>query len=126
MAAKAAHSPHTACFLLKNSPDTLPVTLSTRGDELAINENLSEVKGQPVVDWSAESDGVDLSRNAIRIRIDYQEADDGISIGEKFASLLEAPGIERLQSLIIGAWQEMILAPIRAISSRRSCRLGRN
>jgi hypothetical protein len=68
---------------------------------LSFHENLSDFQGQPVVDWVP---GLDVGANAIRLRVEYDEASDGGSIERKLAELLEADGVDRLQSLVIGSW----------------------
>jgi hypothetical protein len=72
---------------------------------VAFYENLTLFKGQPVVDWSPETAGLKFSENALRLRLDYSEADKGVSMVQKLAGLLAADGIEQLQSLVIGSWQ---------------------
>ena len=69
-----------------------------------IYENLQEFKGQTVVDWD-EGDSVDFATTAVRLRVQYDEADEGITIGGKLADLLEASGSDQLQSLVIGTWE---------------------
>ena len=71
---------------------------------MSFYENLTEFKGQPVVDWEAGSE-TDFASTAVRLRVSYDEADEGVTLGEKLAALLEAPGVASLQSLVIGAWQ---------------------
>lgn len=71
-----------------------------------IHENLAEFEGLAVADWSEDAGPrIDLRRNAVRLRLDYEEAEEGVTLAQKLAGLLEAPGAAQLTSLVIGSWQ---------------------
>jgi hypothetical protein len=70
-----------------------------------IYENLTEFKGLPVTDWTGTADPGQFSRVAFRVRVDYDEANEGTTVVEKLAALIDAKGAEQMKSLIIGAWQ---------------------
>lgn len=72
---------------------------------MAIYENLTHFNGLPVVDWSKEAKKIDFRRSAVRLRVDYEEADEGVTPEEKLAEMLDAPGAGQLTSLVIGSWQ---------------------
>jgi len=71
---------------------------------MSFYENLSEFKGLRVVDWTDKSDKIDPAKNAVRLRVEYDEVDDGVSIGDKIVGLLAIPAAAKIQSLIIGSW----------------------
>ena len=70
-----------------------------------IHENLTEFKGRPVSDWEGEATPADFLNVVFRLRIDYEDASEGITLGEKFASLLDSKGSDQIESLVIGGWQ---------------------
>lgn len=82
---------------------TLSATQTARGEGVSFHENLSEFKGQPVVDFSADAK-IDPKASAIRLRVEYDEADEGVTIESKLAEMLDVDGIDQLRSLVIGAW----------------------
>ena len=67
------------------------------------SENLTEFKGLPVKDWSGEGPA-DFGKVVFRLRLEYDEAGEDVSLPSKLASLLETKGSERIESLVIGAW----------------------
>ncbi len=71
---------------------------------MAISENLSDLGGRPVKDWTGSAEPADFGRYAFRLRVDYDEADDGVGFGDKLAELLDADGVDRLTALVVGAW----------------------
>jgi hypothetical protein len=75
------------------------------GAILSISENLETFKGKPVVDWTGAAKPADFDRKVFRVRIDYDEAEEGVSFAEKLAGLFEADGADRIESLVLGAWQ---------------------
>lgn len=70
-----------------------------------INENLEEFHGKKVADWSGEAKPADFAKKVFRLRLDYDEADEGTTIDEKLDDLLEADGSDQIESLVIGSWQ---------------------
>jgi hypothetical protein len=72
---------------------------------ILIGENLEEFHGKKVEDWSGEAKPADFTKKVFRVRLDYDEADEGTTIGEKLETLLEADGADQIEALIIGSWQ---------------------
>ena len=70
-----------------------------------INENLTQFKGRPVKDWEGKAKSAEFQRITFRVRLDYDEASEGVTIAEKLADLLASAGSGQIESLVIGGWQ---------------------
>jgi hypothetical protein len=82
-----------------------PCNYSESEGRVAIGENLEQFKGRPVVDWKPDESKVDFGANAIRIRVEYDEADEGITAPQRLSELLEENGSDKIESLVIGTWE---------------------
>jgi hypothetical protein len=68
-------------------------------------ENLSTFAGKPVREWDPEEGlGDDPAGTALRLALTYDEADEGITLGEKLAEVIDDPAAGRVEALVIGAW----------------------
>lgn len=76
---------------------------------MAISENLTVFQGKKVKDFDAGDAALgDPKKVAYRVRLDYEESESGTSWSDKFAQFLEKPGSEKIESLVIGAWAEVM------------------
>ena len=71
---------------------------------MSISENLTTFAGLPVRDWDGSAKPADLAKCAFRLRVDYDQANDGVTFGDKLAELLEADGSAATAALVIGSW----------------------
>ncbi len=72
---------------------------------MAISENLSEFGGLEVIAWNPGDPLGDTSTQAYRISLDWDESDGGMRWSDKLYDLLDMPGAETIQGLIVGAWE---------------------
>lgn len=70
---------------------------------MSISENLTEFSGLTVADYQKPGDITDFTGVAPRLRCEW---DDPNSIADYLAILLQEPGVESLQGLVIGLWCE--------------------
>ena len=52
---------------------------------MPISDSLSEFKGKKVVDWSGEARPGDFAAKVFRVRVEYDEAEEGVTISEAAA-----------------------------------------
>jgi hypothetical protein len=71
---------------------------------VAIYESLTTFAGLPVKDWKGAKPPAAPGGVAVRLRVDYDEASDGVTFGDKLAELLEADGSSALAALVVGSW----------------------
>jgi hypothetical protein len=71
---------------------------------MTINHNASHFVGKPIIDWPPQSADQDASQIVYRIRVSWQEEEEGKTWIEKFAECLESPGIEQTTGIVIGSW----------------------
>ena len=60
--------------------------------------------GRPVKDWDAKAKPADLAKYTFRLRLDYDEAGDGVTFGDKLAELLETDSSAQIAALVVGSW----------------------
>jgi hypothetical protein len=67
------------------------------------SENLGEFKGQAVEDWTEDpEDPKQFEKVAYRLRVDYDSENSPLDL---LSGMLQSKGVDRLQSLVVGAWQ---------------------
>jgi hypothetical protein len=71
-----------------------------------LNENLTEYAGMPVRDYEPEKGLKNASGVAYRVRIGWEESDEGVAWVDRFADLLKDPGAKQLKAFIVGAWED--------------------
>lgn len=94
---------------------------------MTINDHISTFAGRPVV-LLTDNGALDrLGEIALKLDVDYEAAEDGTTITERFAVLASAAGLEELKALVIGSWGEMwdndvgpVLQGLIALRSRLS------
>jgi hypothetical protein len=74
---------------------------------MAIYENLKQFAGTTVEDFDPEIGIQNPKRRAYRLRLDYDEAEEGQTWEEKLASLLADPNASQVEALVVGAWGEV-------------------
>ena len=74
---------------------------------MTFSENLTEFVGKPVTDWSLGVEISDPAGTAYRIGVTWEDGEEGLTWTDRFAAFLDAPGSERVSSLIVGAWDGM-------------------
>jgi hypothetical protein len=70
---------------------------------MSIYEHLTDLAGEPVVDWDPSKP--DAGHTTYRISLSYD--DEGAQWTDRFASFLDAVPTERVTGLVVGAWEEM-------------------
>lgn len=70
---------------------------------MALYENLAEFAGLPVKDFREPGDITDFSAEAPRLRCGY---DDELTLRDFLAVLLDQPGVEKVQAIVLGSWME--------------------
>lgn len=72
---------------------------------MTIGEHLSEFAGYPVVEWDEGLNQLE-SGKAYRITLDYELGEKGTSWTDLLAQLLDQPGAQELEGIVVGAWGE--------------------
>jgi hypothetical protein len=91
---------------------------------VTIGEHLSEFAGYPVVEWDEGLNQLE-SGKAYRITLDYELGEKGTSWTDLFAQLLDQPGAQELEGIVVGAWgeeyegSERVAAIVEALVSAR-------
>ena len=73
---------------------------------MTISAHLTEYAGRRVQDWQPEAGPIDSSVY-YRISLAYDEAEGGEQWSDRFAALLDHPGAETLEGIVVGAWGQM-------------------
>jgi hypothetical protein len=72
---------------------------------VAIYENATEFAGKQVQEWE---EGIPIDPAlAWRIRLSYEQSDDGISWTDLLAAFLEDPNASRVEALVVGDWGDV-------------------
>jgi hypothetical protein len=71
------------------------------------HEHLTQFAGKPVVDWEPDTPVADPEGAIYRIRLEYEEAEEGQQWTDKFAAFLNDPAAGSVTGLIVGAWQNV-------------------
>jgi len=74
---------------------------------MSIHENLTTFQGKNVEDFDPDQPLGDPRTVAYRIRLEWDEGNAGTKWVDKFAQLLEKPDSGKVESLVIGAWEEV-------------------
>jgi hypothetical protein len=74
---------------------------------MAIYENLKTFQGKTVVDFDSAKPLADPQKVAYRIRLDWDEGESGTKWADKFADFLKQPDAKKIESLVVGAWEEV-------------------
>lgn len=77
-----------------------------KGNPVAISQHLTTFADRPVQDWSPD-DGPIVPAVCYRVSLSYDDADGGEEWTDRFAALLDHPGVDVLEGLVVGAWGEM-------------------
>lgn len=70
---------------------------------MTIYENLTTFAGKPVRDFKAAGDVTDFAATAPRLRCTY---DEDSTLRDYIAVLLDQPGVDKLEALVLGLWME--------------------
>jgi hypothetical protein len=73
---------------------------------MTISAHLTTFAGQPVQDWQPDGGPIDPAI-FYRVSVGYDEAQRGELWSDRFAELLDHPGAEALEGIVVGAWGEM-------------------
>jgi hypothetical protein len=73
---------------------------------VTISAHLTTFAGQPVQDWQPDAGPIDPAIFC-RVSLGYDEAESGQQWSDRFAELLDHPGAEALEGIVVGAWGEM-------------------
>ncbi len=76
-------------------------------NNLPTYENATEFAGLPVVDFDPSEGVKDPGRVAYRLRIDWDEQEDGVRVADKLSAFLADPGAVATTALVIGNWGEV-------------------
>lgn len=74
---------------------------------MTIYEHITEFAGLPVVDWEPDSGEPITSDRLYRLRVDYDEATQGIHWTDMFDRFLAAPNSGATAGIVIGTWDTM-------------------
>ena len=73
---------------------------------MTISAHLTTFAGRPVQDWQPDAGPIEPAI-FYRVSLDYDEAESGQLWSDRFAELLDQPGAEALEGIVVGAWGEM-------------------
>lgn len=73
---------------------------------MTISDNLTEFYGLNVEIYSREKGLRDPENTAYKLSVDYEEADEGMTILDKFNQFIDDPKAGNVKALIIGSWEE--------------------
>jgi hypothetical protein len=73
---------------------------------VTISAHLTEYAGRRVQDWQPEAGPIDSSV-CCRLSLAYDEAEGGEQWSDRFAALLDHPGAETLEGIVVGAWGQL-------------------
>ena len=68
-----------------------------------VSDHAEEIEGLPVRDYDPD-EGIQETKALYRVGISWDDAEDGKSITDVFARLLEDPRASKLPGLVIGSW----------------------
>jgi hypothetical protein len=71
---------------------------------MPISSHLIHFAGKPVVNWPPASKVHDPSQVAYRVRMSYEEADEGQRWTVKFADFVQEPEAQQSSALVVGIW----------------------
>jgi hypothetical protein len=77
-----------------------------KGKPVTISEHLTTFAGRLVQDWQPDAGPLDPSI-FYRVSLDYDDAQGGGQWSDQLAALLDQPGSESLEGIVVGAWGEM-------------------
>lgn len=69
-----------------------------------ISDNLVTFCGKPVLDFDLKEPLKDLNQYVYRLRLDYDDIEDGKKMDNFIRSFAQIPAVEQCQELIIGQW----------------------
>ena len=73
---------------------------------MALYEHIQQSFGKPVIEWRPGVPINDPSGTAYRIRLEYDEAEAGVTWEERFNEFLSLPGSSSVTSIVVGVWGE--------------------
>ncbi len=71
---------------------------------MTIGYNLTEFNGKPVEDFNAEEGIKNVGGVTYRLRLDYDEYDDGASLADKIEKFANDPNAKDVTGFVIGIW----------------------
>ena len=71
---------------------------------MTISTHETHLLGKPIVDWPPEGAGQDGGQAIYRLRLTWQDADEGQDWIDKFAAFLDSPQVEGTTGIVIGLW----------------------
>ena len=74
---------------------------------MTIYEHITQFAGLPVVDWEPDTGEPVASGRLYRIRVDYDEAGQGIHWTDKFDRFLAAPNSREATGIVVGTWDTL-------------------
>lgn len=78
-------------------------------------EHAQELFGKPVIEWRPGVPLADPAGTAYRLRLEYDEAEAGVTWEGRFSEFLQQPGSSSVTSLVVGVWGD--LSPLDDSSS---------
>ncbi len=73
-------------------------------DTVTIGEHLTHFAGKPVRDFDPAAGIKTPTRVIYRVRLTWDEADQGESLADRLALFLDDPAVEKIPGLVIGCW----------------------
>lgn len=73
---------------------------------MTIGDNVPEFFGLNVEIYSEQKGIRNPLKTAYKLMVDYDEADDGVKITDKFLSFISDPEAKNVTALVIGSWEE--------------------
>lgn len=90
---------------------------------MSIDEHAGSFIGLPVVDYNSDEGISDPEGTVYRIRIDWDDAEQGMTFAVRLAQFLSDPNVGRIPGIVIGCWDTESTGPadpaVEALASAR-------
>jgi len=71
---------------------------------MSLSQHLDAFDGKPVEDWDPEAGSFDPAIVVYRVRLEYEDAEEGKHWTDLFSTLAAQPGVEAMTGLVVGQW----------------------
>lgn len=103
-ARRSSRGDNQLCGQTSSVRRNMDVNDTCQQEEVVIHENVTQFDGKPVVDWEPGSEISDPIGTAYRIRMTWDEVDEGSTWADKFDAFLYAVRSDEVTALIVGDW----------------------
>lgn len=74
---------------------------------MSIGEHIEEFAGYPIFEWNPEETLDDPENTLVKISVNWDEVDEGLTWVDRFVEFLELPEAAVVPGIVVGAWEEM-------------------